>query len=288
MKKRILSMLLAVLLMLTLTACNGVNLDTIKNLNIDAIRNLIGNKTAPTPAPATPMPTLAPTLTPMPTPVPAPTLVPTPAPTPSPTPTPAPTPTPEPTPTPTPVPMGPPPVITKQPTGETHYVGDSCMYIANANGFTSAHWTAVTPTGEDMDMQTFRNTFPNCSTVGDNTGTLTINNISMEMNGWSFYCTFDNMGATTDTNAVGLHVLGAKAQTATQTQTVQTAAYVSCPICGNSIPSNAAVCPVCGEFINAGGFDYTTQEPTYYVDPGNGDIYEVYGDVYVLVGNING
>lgn len=290
MKKRIISLMLAALLMLSLTACNtaDLNIDAIKNLNIDAIKNLIGNKTAPTPAPETPMPTLEPTMTPIPTPVPTP--APTPVPTPSPTPTPAPTPkpTPAPTPTPVPTPMAPAPVIIKQPTSESHYAPDSAMFIADANGYTSVHWTAVTPGGEDMDMQTFRNTFPNCATVGDNTGTLTIRNISMEMNNWCFYCTFDNQGTTVDTNPVALHVLGAKAQTPTQTQTYQTVTYVNCPICDSSIPSNAAVCPVCGTYVNDGGFDYTTQEPDYYVDPVNGDIYEVYGDVYVLVGNING
>ena len=148
--------------------------------------------------------------------------------------------------------MAPPPVITKQPTGESHYIGDSALFIANANGYTGVHWTAVTPTGEDMDLQTFRNTFPNCSTVGDNTGTLTINNINMDMNGWSFYCTFDNGGSTTDTNAVGLRVLGAKAQTPNN-QVYQGGGFVTCPICGNTIPADAAVCPVCLEYINAGG-----------------------------------
>ena len=219
MKKRILSMLLAALLMLSLSACNGVN--------IDAIKELIASRTTiPTPAPATPIPTLEPVITPEPTPMPAPipTIVPTPVPTPIPTPSPTPVPTPEPTPTPEPPPMAPPPMITKQPTGESHYIGDSAMFIANANSYTAVYWTAVTPTGEDMDMQTFRNTFPNCSTVGDNTGTLTINNINMDMNGWP-------------TN-----------------QTYQADSYVSCPICGSSIPANAAVCPVCGEYINASGF----------------------------------
>ena len=247
MKKRILSMLLAALLMLSLSACNGVNID------INAIKELIANRTAaPTPIPATPIPTLEPTPAPTFMPTPIPTVVPTPIPTPIPTPVPTPTPTPTPAPTPEPTPAPPPPVITKQPTGESHYIGDSAMFIANANGYTGVYWTAVTPTGEDMDMQTFRNTFPNCSTVGDNTGTLTINNINMDMNGWSFYCTFDNGGSTTDTNAVGLRVLGAKAQTPNN-QVYQGGGFVTCPICGNTIPADAAVCPVCFEYINAGG-----------------------------------
>ena len=174
MKKRILSIVLAALLMLSLAACSGIG---------GQIRSIVGGRgTAPTPAPPTPLPTLAPTLTPAPTPMPTPTPTPAPTPTPRPTPAPTPVPTPVPTPAPTPVPtpMAPAPIISKQPTGESHYVGDSALFIANANPYTAASWTAVAPNGMEMDMQTFRNTFPNSSTVGDTTGSLTINNINMQ------------------------------------------------------------------------------------------------------------
>ena len=91
MKKRILSMLLAALLMLSLSACNGVNID------INAIKDLIANRTAaPTPIPATPIPTLEPTPVPTFMPTPIPTVVPTPIPTPIPTPVPHPRPRPHP------------------------------------------------------------------------------------------------------------------------------------------------------------------------------------------------
>ena len=109
------------------------------------------------------------------------------------------------------------------------------------------------PNGMEMDMQTFRNTFPNSSTVGDTTGSLTINNINMDMNGWTFYCTFDNMGSTTSTNSVALRVLGPKAQLPTENVQAPTETYVTCMICGSTVASNLAVCPVCGEFINADG-----------------------------------
>ena len=31
--------------------------------------------------------------------------------------------------------------------------------------------------------------------------------------------------------------------------------YINCPICGSSVPSNVAVCPACGEYINSGGYE---------------------------------
>ena len=272
MKKRILSIVLAALLMLSLTACSGI---------CGQIRSIVGGRgTAPTPAPPTPLPTLAPTLTPAPTPVPTPTPTPAPTPTPRPTPAPTPVPTPVPTPAPTPVPtpMAPAPVISKQPTGESHYVGDSALFIANANPYTAASWTAVAPNGMEMDMQTFRNTFPNSSTVGDTTGSLTINNINMDMNGWTFYCTFDNMGSTTSTNSVSLRVLGAKAQTPTQTVQAPPVTNVTCPICGSTVASNVAICPVCGEYINSDGIDYSYADAYRDVVDDAGDIWRIYAD----------
>ena len=270
MKKRICSIVLAALLMLSLSACGQ-------------IKSIVGgNKPAPTPAPATPLPTLAPTLAPVPTLAPS-------TPTPAPTPTPTPKPTPTPAPTPAPTPMAPAPVISKQPTGESHYVGESALFIANANPFTAASWTAVAPNGMEMDMQTFRNTFPNSSTVGDTTGSLTINNINMDMNGWTFYCTFDNMGSTASTNSVALRVLGPKAQTPTQNVPVQAVTNISCPICGSTVASNVAICPVCGEYINSDGIDYSYADAYRDVVDDAGDIWRIYADGSMdYLGNIAG
>ena len=249
MRKKIACVLLAVLVMVSLAACN---------LPLPDFMN--PNKAAPTPEPM-PTPSYAPT--PVPTPVPTPP--PTPSPTPVPTPTPTPVPTPEPTPTPAPTPAAPAPVISKQPTGESHYIGDSALFIANANTWTSISWTAVAPDGTEVDMDTFRGAFPGCTVSGDTSGSLTIGRISDGMTGWSFYCTFYNYGASASTNAAPLKVLGARAQTGNiNTNTV---AYTTCPICGSTISSNSAVCPVCGEYINAGGNAY------YNVDENGNGIY---------------
>lgn len=238
MRKRIFCILFSVLLMLSLAACEMP----------DFVPDFLGgNKAAPTPEPL-PSPTYAPT--PVPTPAPTPVPTPTPAPTPTPTPAPVATPTPAPTPTPVPTPAAPAPVISKQPTGETHYNNESALFIANANTWTSITWTAVAPDGTETDMDTFRSAFPGCAVSGDTTGSLKISGLNQNMTGWSFYCTFYNYGAAASTNAAPLKVLG---PAAVQANTNNVAATVSCPICGSTIPASSAVCPVCGEYINENG-----------------------------------
>ena len=229
MKKRIFCVLLAAALMLTLSACN--------------LPLPFGQKTAPTPAP-TPVPTFAPT--------------------PVPTPVPTPTPTPAPTPTPVPTPIAPAPVITKHPTGETHYSGGSALFIANADTWTSIAWTAVAPDGTEMDMDTFRSAFPGATISGDTTGSLTVGGLNEGMTGWSFYCTFYNYGATASTNAAPLRVLAGTAAA------VNTVATITCPVCGATIPANSAYCPECGEFINADAVQ--PEENVSFVRDENGEV----------------
>jgi hypothetical protein len=144
--------------------------------------------------------------------------------------------------------MAPAPVISKQPTGESHYIGDSALFIANADTWTSITWTAVAPNGMEGDMDMFRSAFPGCTVTGDTTGSLTIGNISEGMTGYSFYCTFYNYGASSRTNSATLRVLGAKAVT-NNANNGAAVAYTTCPICGSTIPTSTVICPNCGEPI---------------------------------------
>ena len=235
MRKQIASTLLVGLLILSLTGCNMVS-------------DLLSKKPAPTPAPL-PTPSIAPTPVPTPVPTPPPTPAPTPSPTPTPTPTPAPTPEPTPAPTPVPTPSAPAPEIIKNPTGETQYSGSSALFIANANPYTSVVWTAISPDGSEYDMEGFRNAFPGCTVNGETTGSLSIGNLRPEMTGWSFYCTFLNQGTPAYTNVVGLKVL-AGAAPAQNNMPNMNGEYVACPICGNAIAVNTAVCPYCNVFVN--------------------------------------
>ena len=138
-------------------------------------------------------------------------------------------------------------MITKQPTGETHYNGESALFIANADTWTSISWTAVSPDGTELDMDAFRGAFPGCTIAGDTTGSLTVGGLNAGMTGWSFYCTFYNYGATARTNAAPLRVLGPAAQVNTNAVAVKT-----CMVCGSAMPAAASVCPNCGTYVDDG------------------------------------
>ena len=175
MNKRIIYIVLSALMMLALTGC-------------------MGSRSAPTPEPL-------PTVTAPPTP--EPTLPPTPEPTPEP----PPAPTAEPTIEPETEPSAPAPEIYKNPIREKQLPGQTAVFIAEADPYDEAGWRAIAPNGLDVSLEAFQNVFPSCSVLGIYSDTLTITNVSLDMNGWSFYCVFVNEGTRTNTEAAALYVL---------------------------------------------------------------------------------
>ena len=183
MNKRIICIVLSALVMLALTGC-------------------MSSKPAPTTEPlptVTAPPTLEPTLHPTPEP--------TPEPTPAPTAEPTPELTPEPTIEPETEPSAPAPEIYKNPIREKQLPGQTAVFIAEADPYDEAGWRAIAPNGLDVSLEAFQNAFPSCSVLGIYSDTLTITNVSLDMNGWSFYCVFVNEGTRTNTEAAALYVL---------------------------------------------------------------------------------
>ena len=183
MNKRIICIVLSALVMLVLTGCMG---------------------SKPEPAPE-PLPTVTPTPEPTSEPIPVPTLEPTLEPTHVPTPEPTSEPTPEPTIE--PEPSAPAPEIYKNPIREKQLPGQTAIFIAEADPYDEAGWRAIAPNGQDVSLEAFQNVFPSCSVLGIYSDTLTITNVSLDMNGWSFYCVFVNEGTRTNTEAAVLYVL---------------------------------------------------------------------------------
>ena len=181
MNKRIIYIVLSALMMLALTGCMAA-------------------RPAPTPEP---LPTVTPTYEP----TPAPTPEPTPEPTPAPNPEPTPELTPEPTIEPETEPSAPAPEIYKNPIREKQLPGQTAVFIAEADPYDEAGWRAIAPNGLDVSLEAFQNVFPGCSVLGIYSDTLTITNVSLDMNGWSFYCVFVNEGTRTNTEAAALYVL---------------------------------------------------------------------------------
>ena len=71
-------------------------------------------------------------------------------------------------------------------------MGESAVFVTQAENWTTLKWTAVSPSGREIDIKTFRETFPGSTVTGENETTLTITNLNLDMSGWSFYCTFEN------------------------------------------------------------------------------------------------
>ena len=79
-------------------------------------------------------------------------------------------------------------------------------------------------------------------------------------------------------------MLGAKAVTNNAGQT-----YVTCPICGSTIPASTTVCPNCGEFINDNItylYDNATGNYGYVGTDGNFIAYDPDGNV-IGSGNVS-
>lgn len=270
MTKNILCVLLAVCMALTLAAC--------------------GKKTeqpAPSPTPAasaspTPVADVIPSAVLTPVPTPALTPIPTRSPAPDVTPMPLAAATPRPTPepqadtavTPEPVAAANAPVVTKQPNAEGHYIGESAVFITTATNWTSLSWTAVSPSGREIDMKTFRETFPDCTVIGEQDTTLTVTNLNIDMSGWSFYCTFKNEQAETKTESARLRVrdpentssgtTGSGSGTAVTTKSKR----LHCPGCGSEVPRDLLNCPYCGAEI------YKSEEKKSFVtQDSDGDIF---------------
>ena len=81
-------------------------------------------------------------------------------------------------------------IITKNPTNERHFVGESAMFIAGANNFDRIEWRFIAPNGSDCSLDAFTAQFPACSVKGQGTTTLVISNMQSGMDGWRAYCRF--------------------------------------------------------------------------------------------------
>lgn len=271
MRKRVLCILLAFAVMLTLCACKkkttsdptpAPTASAAPGQVADAIPNAVLNATA-TPAPT-------PVLTPMPTRSPAPE---TPMPLASTTPKPEASAEPAPSATPAAVAAAQNewPTIIKQPNAEGHYIGESAVFTAEARDWTSLAWTAVSPSGREVDLGTFRKTFPDCTVLGGAESTLTITNLNIDMNGWSFYCTFKNDRGENRTDSARLRVRDPNSDTTsgsgTGTAVTTKSKRLRCPDCGSEVPRDLLNCPYCGAEI------YTKNEYAYVEKDQSGDIF---------------
>ena len=161
--------------------------------------------------------------------------------------------------------------VTKNPTSESHVPGESAMFVANANAYTSLEWVFVAPGGAEYTVDEFVVNFPKSAISGSDTTSMTIYNVSPDMNGWSVYCIFSNGSRAVWTNQAWLYV-----RSDVVIEDVDELFYVwfsdgawVCPDCGNVCYGD--YCPYCGfnlwevwyEYYDDDAYDRMVEE--YYI-----------------------
>ena len=96
--------------------------------------------------------------------------------------------------------------ITKSPTDEVRYVGDTAIFKSAATGYDKLTWNFESPDKKAVTVQDFKARFPYAVVEGENTTTLTVKNLSTDMNGWAVYCTFFNGETEVSTTLAFLYV----------------------------------------------------------------------------------
>ena len=122
-----------------------------------------------------------------------------------------------PSPTPAPAPPSSILTITKNPTDEHRYAGDTAWFVAGADNWTSCQWSFIDPYGNECSWQSFQNRFYWCTVGGGYTSTVAISNVSTDMSGWGAYCTFYGNGQTARTTTAYFYVSDQPAPTPTPT-----------------------------------------------------------------------
>ena len=98
-------------------------------------------------------------------------------------------------------------VVTKNPTDETRYVGETAIFIANAANYDSIEWLFIAPNGTQCKLDAFKTQFPGCTVTGQGTTELHIANLQTGLNGWKVFCCFGLGGKNTTTSAASVNVL---------------------------------------------------------------------------------
>ena len=136
--------------------------------------------------------------------------------------------------------------VTKNPTSESHVPGETALFVANANAYTSLQWVFVAPGGAEYSADEFAMQFPKSALSGTDGTTLSIYNVTTDMSGWSVYCIFSNGSRAVWTNQAWLYV-----RDEVVLENIDEIFYAwfydgawICPDCGNICYGD--YCPYCG------------------------------------------
>ena len=96
--------------------------------------------------------------------------------------------------------------ITKSPTDEVRLAGGIAYFTSAATGYDKLTWNFESPDKKAVSVKEFQTRFPYAVVEGENTTTLTVKNVSADMNGWAVYCTFSNGETEVNTTLAFLYV----------------------------------------------------------------------------------
>ena len=121
------------------------------------------------------------------------------------------------------------PKVTKDPTDETVKPGESAWFVAKHTGAILARWHFVSPDGSDYEYtnEAISSQFPQMKIVGGDQGTMQLQNIPLNANGWKVYCRYSNNSGTADTKMATITVQGATQAAADSTVSAAATAAAS-------------------------------------------------------------
>ena len=107
--------------------------------------------------------------------------------------------------------------ITKTPTDEVRLAGGIAYFTSAATGYDKLTWNFESPDKKAVTVKDFQTRFPYAVVEGENTTTLTVKNVSADMNGWAVYCTFFSGESEVSTTLAFLYVTVSTVYTAPAT-----------------------------------------------------------------------
>ena len=97
-------------------------------------------------------------------------------------------------------------LVTRHPSDATCMEGGATWFVSDAQYYSNLDWTFVDPCGTEYSAPEFLSIFPYLTIEGEYTTTLTVGNLSPELNGWAVFCNFHSAVDNARTNWGFFHV----------------------------------------------------------------------------------
>ena len=82
--------------------------------------------------------------------------------------------------------------VTRNPVSVSCRAGEMAWFYANADSYETVAWSFIAPSGLEVSLSEFRSLFPIAIVAGENSTSLSVSNVPVEMDGWAVCCRFHN------------------------------------------------------------------------------------------------